>query len=173
MRLTSHDADLIRSHYLAVGIPVDQFAKRPQSVADAFLAGWNALSGRNDSWEDVRHYMMSQRKQKLWVVFNGQHRRMQELPDDTLSEEQWDILRELYLGLMGPDQLGSDNLAHDPNLGRTLANAFASATGRYEPPARLYALIMARRKAGEWLRVGRRNGPDRGIGFSDIDEIAQ
>ena len=172
MRLTSHDADLIRVHYLAIGIPVDQFAKRPRSDSEAFRDGWNNLSGRNDSWEDVRHYMMTQRKRGLWPTFQGQHRLMQELPEDNLSDDQWCVLERLCLDLMGPDQLGSDNLAHDMQLGRDLSHAFAGETGRVVTPERLYALIMARRKAGGWVCVGRRSQADPEINFSDIDEIA-
>jgi hypothetical protein len=73
IRLLPEERGLLVQLYLRFRIPVDQYEGRPAD-SDAFVLEWHQLTGRRDTIGDLIHYMRTQRKQKLWVTLDGNHR---------------------------------------------------------------------------------------------------
>jgi hypothetical protein len=165
--------DQLRRVYLEFGIPIDQYARRPEDL-DRFVAHWNPLSGRADSPEDILHYMRTKRKKHKWVTFDGNHHRLAALPEDILTPEGWAHLGSVYEAECIAHELGSDNIDHDEALAEKVSRGFAALTGRLFPGRYLLAILMVKRKRGNLAKVysdNSRKGRDPVIGFGDIDEI--
>ena len=175
--LSTHEVELLKELYLQKGIPSDQYAKRPVDLAE-FIAQWNAMSERNDTAGEVLHYIKSKRRHKLWPTFGGMHQRMAEWQDGVLYPAEWEALRAVYEAKLVPLGMGSDNLAYDEALAKQCAQEFARLTGRIVSGQTLLALIMAKRKRGDWITLSKLNheahksGDTPSIGFGDIDQIA-
>ncbi len=159
---------LLQSLYLEFRIPSDQYKRRPRD-AQRFLRRWNALSGRADLWEDVIHFIITRRKRKRWVVLGDDYIPLAEPDWDTLNVAEWTALECAYRKVVLAQDIASDNLVYDPLLAAALAREFAALTGRSLPSAILIALVMSKRKRGEWARL---TPTPEGIGFSDMDEVA-
>lgn len=177
IRMSLEADDLLRRLYLEVGIPIDQYARRPEDL-DRFVQRWNSFSGRADSPDDVLHYMRTKRKKHKWVTFDGGHKRIAALPDDVLTPEQWAHLNSVYEVECVFHDIGSDSIDHDEALASRISRAFASLTDLVLPGRYLMAILMTKRKRGDLPTIrdsheGQDNH-DRGpnIGFGDIDEIA-
>ena len=167
MPLSEAFDQLMRQLYLAYGIPSDQYERRPAECRQ-FVASWNELSSRSDSADEVMHYIITRRKRSKWVRFEGAHKRLDSMPKDFLSDAHWLALREAYTTVLVSRGLGSDNIRFDAVLATELANEFKKLSGRTLPSSLLLAAIEAKRKRGEWLKLK----DSKGIGFSDIDEVA-
>src|SRR4051794_3307318 len=118
--LQPHEDRLLRQLYLSFRFPIDQYAQRPRMKA-RFVRQWNELSGRDDSAEDVIHYMMTLRKQKLWVTFDGDYEPLACPGEDAFTPDEWAHLGAAYIDL----NFGRDNYASDPDLCDQLAENFA------------------------------------------------
>ncbi|MBL9123136.1 MAG: hypothetical protein JNG90_05850 [Planctomycetaceae bacterium] len=165
----SEDASL-RQLYVLFRIPDGQYKKRPEDL-ELFVTTWNYSSGRNDSSDDLLHYIETQRKQKRknWPRFEGTHRRCASACG-LLSIEEDSLLRQIWKDEMIPLGIGTDSAAHDPALVATLEEKFCAAVGRIIPGMVLMAYIEAHRKRGNWL-AQKRDGFG-AIGFEDIDQVA-
>jgi hypothetical protein len=172
IQLADDESALLQHLYLAAGIPTDQYARRPVDLAN-LVQTFNDLTGRSFAPGDLRHYIVAKRKQSKWVRFEGTHKRLDSIPE-ALNPEQWISLGEVYQELLAAAGLGSDTLAFDDELAQELAQRFAerSGTSRIWPGQLLFAMIMAKRKRGEWIKV--RTSPDGepNIGFGDIGKVA-
>jgi hypothetical protein len=165
IKLQPHEDHQLRQLYLAFRIPSDQYAQRPRALA-RFINEWNELSGRSDNAGEVIHYIITQRKQKLWVTFDGDYDPLRSPGVDDFTAKEWAALEAAYTEI---DQ-GRDNYAADPSLRDLLAEKFSARTKKYISGNLLYAAAMARQKRGEWPHVTPPKEP--GIGFRDIDEVA-
>jgi len=160
---------LLSHLYLEFGYPSDQYKRRPKEL-NRFVRTWNELADRHDAPSEVLHYIVTKRKNDEWVTFDGKHKRLQSMPDDFLTPEQWGFLQEAYTEVLVQRNLGSDNLAFFPDLAKEIGRAFAVRSGRVVLPALLFAAIEAKRKRGEWIKLpGTR---DKGIDFGDADQVA-
>ncbi|USN99237.1 MAG: hypothetical protein H6810_00725 [Phycisphaeraceae bacterium] len=164
----SREEDLfLRTLYRHHRVPTDQFRKRPGFHSD-FTATWNEGTGRTDSPEEVLHYMVTLRKKGRWERFDGRH-----LPspsvNDLLSVEEWALIDTVYR----EGGVASDNFAFDLDTLDRIEGALLREFGHTVSRSLLCAAIIERRKSGLLPRTDRpmSDDPDKGIGFSDIDDI--
>ena len=159
------DAQL-RHHHLFSRRPIDQFAQMPRAWA-IFVSRWNRETGRSDSGDDLRHYILTKRKAGKWFRFDGAYDPLACPGEDALTPAEWDSLREAYREI----NVGRDQYAMDADLRDQLSEKFAERTGRFVSGDLLYAAAMARQKQADWVRVTPPS-TEPGIGFGDIDEVA-
>jgi|WetSurMetagenome_2_1015567.scaffolds.fasta_scaffold18175_3 hypothetical protein len=168
IRVRPDEARLFDVIYVANGVFSDRYPKNPP-LWRQFTDQWNALTGRNDTPEDIQHYMVTRRKWgghpdgKL-PCLGGAGRKDYPEPANDLSAEEIAKLGEICLAIGE----GSDNLAFDSGLADEVGRRFAAATGRGVAVHVLIRIIFAKRKRGEWVKVGRMpTGP-----FGDMDQVA-
>lgn len=167
IRLNAHEKRLLQELYLRRRIPIDQYKKRPDALL-ALTTEWNQQSGRSDSPEEMIHYMITQRKQKLWVRFDGNHEPTP--PHELLTAEQTEVLVDVFQEHVLPLEVCADALQYDNDLAEFVAREFAHRTGCVVPANSLTDKLIALRKRGFLPKVGKR-AQDEGIGFSDIDQV--
>lgn len=166
IRLTPDEHRLLSTLHRQSGVPDGQFPQRPKFWRQ-FTSTWNSATGRNDSPEDVLHYIVTQRKQALWFRFEGDHKRLSVPEPDILTPQQWEVVNALYVE-MG---VASDNFLFDRDLRRELLKRFVARTGAHVPELLFTAALVARRKGG--LLPKTETGEGEGdIGFGDINEVA-
>ncbi|MEX2307901.1 MAG: hypothetical protein WD738_09935 [Pirellulales bacterium] len=167
---------LLREIYAQIGVPRDQYKRRPKDMA---LLGsrWRKLSGRDDSPEELIRYIKNQQKAKSrllargeapWPTFNGSHKRAPEA-EIVLDDKQMEVLRGIYEAMVIPLGIGVDLVEADTNLVAKLAKAFAKLTGMIVSGLALVCIAEEKRKRGLWFKVGRHGSG--GIGFDDMDQI--
>ncbi len=128
---------------------------------------FNGLTGRNDSPEDILHYMMTHRKQAQWVKI-GRGKQPDEVREAVkLDAEDWPHVDAIYEEL----QIASDNFACDEELSKNFADEFAKRTGKIIPPMLLAAAVISRRKAARLATLKARS-TEEDVNFGDIDEVA-
>ncbi len=66
LQLQPHDDTLLRTLYREFNITIDQYPQRPEDLT-RFVQSWNNLSSRDDTAQDILHYMISKKKN----LFNG------------------------------------------------------------------------------------------------------
>jgi hypothetical protein len=167
IKLLPHDDDLLRQLHRASRVPVDQWAQRPKFLA-RFIEKWNSLSGRNDTADEIRHYILTKRKAKKWFRFGDEYDRMRSPGEEDFTEVEWAALRAACAEM----NVGRDQFATDENLRDELADRFYRRTGRRVWGDALYAAAMAMQKhsANHWPKVNR--NPKKGLGFADIDQVS-
>lgn len=159
--LPDEDA-LLKALYKQYRIPTDQYKRRPEDLR-RFTDQWNMLTDRSDQPGELLHYMVTERKKGNWPRLGRDHEKVETLPEDVLSEKEWADLKGVYVEL----GIGSDNYGYDHELRRELAERFATRTGRIVSGHILMAAIEAKRKRGEWVKLGSDDEP-----FADMDAIA-
>lgn len=173
IRLNAHDDSLLRNLYKQLGIPRDQYKKRPADMA--FLEkAWKNLSGRNDPVAELIRYMQNQQKAKRrlaepWPTFDGNHKRAPSV-SEVLDDEKMQALRTAYDATVLPLGLGTDAVAWNSEVVNALTKEFARLTGAIVPGLVLLAIAEEKRKRGKWLKVGRASRC--GLGFGDLHEVA-
>ena len=166
LQLPPHDDELLRTLYRELGIPTDQFPQRPDDLT-RLVNTWNGFTGRNESPQDVLHYMVNKRKNGQWerlgrTAGNGfAPQRLTFSPDEL---EQLDAIHEEL-------QIASDNYAINPDAAKKLREEFACRTGRVVPEMILAAAMVYRRKNGN-LTTLRPKADEHDLGFSDINQVA-
>jgi hypothetical protein len=179
IRLTPELDRLLREVYVQIGVPRDQYKRRPKELA---LLGsrWRKLSGRDDSPEELVRYIKNQQKAKTrllargdapWPTFNGAHKR-KPAPSVILTDEQLEILRHIYEKMVVPLGIGVDLVEADAQLCKAISKEFAKQTGMVVPGLTLVSIAEDKRKRGLWFKVGR-GGADRGIDFADMDKLKE
>lgn len=164
MRLTPDLDHFLRTLHRQSGIPDGQFPQRP-TFWRSFTNAWNEATGRDDSPEDILHYIMTQRKRGLWFRFEGAHKPLP-CPEYTLlTDEQWAVVDAIYIE-MGK---GADNFLINRELRTELLRRFVARTGTHIPELLFTAALIARRKGGWLPKVP--PTPDGNVGFGDIDEV--
>ena len=179
IRLTPELDRLLREIYVQLGVPRDQFKRRPKDLA-SLGSRWRKLSGRDDEPEELVRYIKNQQKAKPrllargedpWPTFNGAHKR-KPAPEVVLDDKKLEILRQIYGEMIVPLGIGVDLAEADVKLCRALANEFARQTGMVVPGLALVSIAEDNRKRGLWFTVGR-HGAGRGIDFADMDKIKE
>lgn len=166
LQLSADEKEALKMLYVAVGVTTDNLPRVPdilQALADDF----NALTDRNDSKEDLLHYMITRRKKKDWPkIGRGKQ------PEDAgmvldLDVEDWQHIDAIYEEL----QIPSDNFAFDEQLATKFAHEVAKRTTKVLPPMLLAAAIVTRRKRARLATLKPRPS-DNDLAFRDIDEVA-
>ena len=169
LQLQPHDDTLLRTLYREFNITIDQYPQRPEDLT-RFVQSWNNLSSRDDTAQDILHYMISKRKnlpngpgwEKLGRDAGGDFK--SEKLD--FSEDQFKTFDLIYEDF----QIASDNYALDAEVARRLQDEFARRTGRIVPPMILAAAMIRRRKDGV-LATLRPKAQENDLGFTDIDQV--
>jgi hypothetical protein len=170
IRLLDHERRILVELYLNKWrIPVSQFKSRPEDT-QAFVEEWNRLSQRNDTADEVVHYMRTQRKRSLWERLGSEHTPVP--PKETFSAEETEILVEVYCENAALFGKGTDVLDHDDELARLITKIFAERTGRFVPPDQIKTKLTAIRKRGRLPKV-QEPPPESEEGFQDIDKFSQ
>jgi hypothetical protein len=105
--------------------------------------------------------MISRRKAKDWPRLGSKAKKFESVKD-LLSDYQVETLRGIYLEMDIP----SDEFLIKPDLMRKITHRFEGLTGTRAEGATLIAVIMAKRKRGEWVKIREVEG------FEDIEQIA-
>lgn len=174
IRLEPHYDGLLRNIYVQLGIPRDQYKKRPEDM-QVLEKMWADLSGRDDSAAELIRYIQNQQKAKQrlkvpWPVFNGAHKRAPSL-SSTLDDEQMASLKSAYETVVLPLDVGTDAAAWNVEAVDALAREFSRLTGRIIPGLILLAIAEEKRKRGLWFKVGRSKRD--GFGFGDLDDVEE
>jgi hypothetical protein len=170
LRLQPHDDTLLRTLYREFNITIDKYPLRPTDLA-RFVQTWNNLSGRDDTAQDILHYMMSKRKN---LPKGPGWEKLGRDAGTTFMAETLDFSKEevMTLDLIYEDfQVASDNYALDAELASRLRDEFARRTKRLVPPMILAAAMIRRRKDGV-LATLRPKDEQNDLGFRDIDQVA-
>lgn len=166
----SPDHDLfLRRHHRQSGVPDGQFPQRPVFWR-RFTDQWNAATDRDDTPEEVLHYITTRRKRPRgrpgrWDPFGDDYLKLKGPEESLLREKEWKIVADIYLTF---DE-GSDNMLYDTELRTRFLLEFANRTGRHLPPLLFTAALVARRKDGKLPTLNTKDGD---LGFGDMDEIA-
>jgi hypothetical protein len=167
LRLNAEEKKALEMLYIEVGVTTDNLPRVPY-VLKALVDDFNALTDRNDSKEDILHYMMTRRKKKDWPKI-GRGKQPDEVHDAVkLNAEDWPHVDAIYEEL----QIASDNFACDERLSKKFAREFAKRTGKVIPPMLLAAAVICRRKSARLATLKPRSTPD-DLGFRDIDKVAE
>jgi hypothetical protein len=165
LRLNAEEKKALEMLYVEVGATTDNLPRVP-AVLKALVDDFNALTDRNDSKEDVLHYMMTRRKKQEWPKL-GHGKQLDEVHNAVkLVAEDWPHVDAIYEEL----QIASDNFACDEQLSKKFAHEFAKRTGKVVPPMNLAASVICRRKSKRLATLKPRPTQE-DLGFSDIDEI--
>lgn len=169
MPLSGDEDQLFRKLYTSWQIPRGQYKSHP-GYLEKFTEMWNRLSGRNDSADDVYHYMETKQKTtkrlpEPWPTFNGVFKKL-DPPDIALAPAHTIVLCDLYRKHILPLGVASDSLAFREDLLNVLARGFAKRTGLNIVGMVLASVLEKLRKNGRLPRLG-----DTGIGFDDLDEL--
>ena len=166
LRLLPHEDELLRTLYRNFNIPTDQYPQRPDDLI-RLVTSWNELTGRNESPPDVLHFMISRRKKKNWEKLGRDAGGTFTPTEVSFTEEDNKHLDSIHEEF----QIASDNYALNADAAKRLQDEFARRAGRIVPAMVLAAAMISRRKAGA-LATLKPKADDQGIGFSDIDKIA-
>jgi hypothetical protein len=164
MPLKRHEDRLLKVVYLEHGFPIDQYAQRPRALS-RLVEDWNARSGRDDSSDDVRHYMLTMRKRGKWVRFDSTYEPLRCPTVHDLTAHEWAALRSIWMEI----NVGREQYAVNHDLRIQLAAEFFARTRHAITADLLYAAAMAMQKHWEnhWPKV--RAGS--GMGFRDISDV--
>jgi len=172
IRLSPDEDQLLRTLHRQSGIPDGQFPQRPRFWT-RFTEVWNEATGRNDSPEEILHYIMTRRKRPMgrpgrWEPFGSDYERLRTPEPSLLTGEQWEVVDALYVE-MG---LGADNFLIDTDARAELLKRFAARTGEHLSDLLFVAAMIARRKGARLPKIGQSSDGEGDVGFGDIDEVA-
>jgi hypothetical protein len=166
LQLNLEQDKALRQLYRFYKVTTDNLPRVPRILGD--LAGqFDALTDRNDSPEDLLHYMVTRRKDGLWEKLGRVPQPEEAYSVVKLDAEHWPHLDAIYEEL----QIGSDNFAFDEDLAAKFSREFARRTGRVVPALVLAAAVIARRK-NSGLKTLKPKKDENDLGFRDIDEVA-
>jgi len=171
IRLSPSEDKFLRILHRQSGVPDGQFAQRPRFWAN-FTDVWNEATDRDDTPEELLHYIMTRRKRGRgvpgrWEPFGKDHKRLRCPEPDLLSPEQWEVVDELYVEF----GVSADSLLIDREARTELLNRFMSRTGEHIPDLLFVAAIVARRKGGLLPKSGDNRTGEGNLGFGDINQV--
>ena len=156
---------ILEALYVQHGVATDQLRREPVTLA-SITATFNRLTSRDLDQGTLLRYMVNRRKNDGgdWPKLGTKAMKFEPV-GDLLTPAQIEVLRQIYERLDVP----SDEFLFRPKLTDEIAQEFVAATGETVDPSLLVALIVAKRKRGEWCRIREQEDAT----FSDIDEVAR
>lgn len=151
--------------YVHYGVATDQLRRAPE-VLDAIAAAFNRITSRDIGASELLRYMINRRKNDGgdWPNLGAKAEKF--LPAGRLlTDADIEALRDIYLAM----DLTSDELLFRPRMASELAEKFEAATGKRIAGSLLVAVIVSKRKRGEWPKI-RETAP---AAFSDIPKVVQ
>jgi len=149
---------VLEALYLDRGVAIDQLAREPETlrnITDAF----NAICSRNDPAPDLVRYMLNRRKNSDWPKLGARAKKFESVLR-LFSPYQLTALESIYLDLDIP----SDDFLFRPGMMQEIAIRFERLTKTKVSASDLVAVIVAKRKRGDWVRIREE--------FADIDQAA-
>jgi len=146
--------------YVERRIATDRYMHRPNDLRE-LSASFNGLTGREDTPEDILHYMQTQRRRRgLWPTLDGTHLRLPVVLGRLVDPDQVDVLKRLY-----PEfGVGAERFAQDRVLSLQLERRFFEETNQRKRGYVLGTAMMELRKEGAMPKLESRND-----GFNDFD----
>lgn len=152
--------------YVARRIATDRYMHRPDDLRD-LTATFNGLTGREDSPEDLLHYMQTKRRQnrrgqpQKFPTLNGNHLRLPIVVGRLVDPDHLPVLAKLHLEF----GVGPEMFVQDREMARALERRFFEETGVRKRGYVLATAMIEFRKDGQLPKTGRR----RDDGFEDFD----
>jgi len=158
--LNSFEDGTLKWLYLVRRIPVDRYDHRPSDLRE-LTRDFNGLTDRQDSSDEILHYMRTMRKKRLWVRFDGNHLRLSAIIGDKVAADKVPVLCKIYSEI----GLGLDNYSYYREKLTELEKCFFEETGIKCQGPILVGALTELRKAGVLPKVG---PTDKGE-FNDFD----
>jgi hypothetical protein len=161
INLNPFDHDTLARLYVVRRIATDRYMHRQDDLRD-LTATFNGLTGREDTPEDILHYMQSKRRHKgKWPTLNGNHLRLPIVVGRLVDFDHLPVLAKLHLEF----NVGPETFTHNRELARALECRFFEETGVRKRGYVLATAMIEFRKDGKLPKTGRR----RDDGFTDFD----
>lgn len=161
--LTLDQKASLEAIYLSHEVATDQLRRAPDVLAD-ILGTFHAATARVEIDAGLLlRYMFNRRKLKDWPRLKKRAKKFEPV-ESMLSAIELAALQKVYESL---DET-SDNLLFSAGMIRRVAQQFRELTGNAVPGSVLVAVIVSKRKRGEWvcLRKGEK-------AFGDIGEVTR
>lgn len=151
--------------YVHYGVATDQLRRVPE-VLNSIAAAFNRIASRDIGASELLRYMINRRKNDGgdWPKLGAKAEKFPPV-GSLLTDADIEALRQIYQTM----DLTSDELLFRPRMASELADKFEAATGKRIAGSLLVAVIVAKRKRGEWLKI-RETAP---AAFSDIPAVVQ
>jgi hypothetical protein len=160
IKLNPIDHGTLAKLYVTRRIATDRYMNRPDDLRD-LTDTFNGLTGREDTPEDILHYMQTKRRTKdAWPTLDGDHLRLPVVLGHLIEREHTETLKKLFLEF----GRGVEAFTHEPDLARALEKRFAEETGVRNRGYVLATAMLELRKAGLLPTLGPRED-----GFGDFD----
>lgn len=161
IRLNPIEHETLAWLYVERLIATDRYMHRQQDLK-GLTATFNALTGREDTPEDLLHYMQTKRRRAgQWPTLDGNHRRLSVVVGNLIDTAFIDVLKDLYTEL----KHGAEAFMQDRVLGRLLERRFFEITGVQMRAYVLATAMMELRKDSMLPKLERRDP-----GFKDFDQ---
>jgi hypothetical protein len=161
IRLNPIEHSTLERLYVERLIATDRYMHRPKDLRD-LTATFNALTDRQDSPEDILHYMQTKRRRAgEWPTLDGNHRRLPVVLGNLIEPEFIPVLKTLYVEI----GKGAEKFLHDRDLGRLLERRFVETTGVNKRAFVLATAMLELRKDGVMPNLPGQEKP-----FTDFDE---
>ena len=153
INLNPVDHETLAALYLERRIATDRYMHRHNDLQD-LTAAFNGLTGRDDSPEELLHYMQTKRRTKgQWPKLNGTHRRLPVVIGRLIDPESHGVLCRIY----GEFDCGPETIAQDRDLSLQLERRFFKETGIRKRGYVLATALIEIRKAGDLPTHGKRS----------------
>lgn len=160
IRLNPIEHETLERLYVERRIATDRYMHRANDLRE-LTAAFNGLTGREDTPEEILHYMQTQRRRKgLWPTLDGTHLRLPVVLGRLVDPDHVDVLKVLYLEF----GVGAERFAQDRAISLELERRFLEETGQRKRGYVLATAMMELRKEGSLPKLDRR-----GEGFNDFD----
>jgi len=161
--LSPDEKESLKAIYLSKEVASDQLRRAPSVLAEILEAFWMATGRTEIDAGLLLRYIFNRRKNNDWPRLGSRASRF--APVETmLTSTQLVALQRIYESM----DTTSDTLLFSTGLMRRVASMFREATGAVVAGSVLVAVIVAKRKRGEWVCI--RTGPSE---FADIAEVAR
>ena len=161
INLNPFDHDTFARLYLERLIATDRYMQCRNDLL-ALTAAFNGLTGRDDTPEDLLHYMQTKRRTKNgWPTFNGTHRRLPLVVGRLVEQDHIPVLIDLFVEF----NVGVENFLHDYDLGLALERRFEEETGVRKRKYILATALLELRKDSMLPKTEPRDP-----GFDDFEE---
>lgn len=164
IRLNPAEHKTLAGLYVQENIATDRYMHRRREL-QALTRTFNALTGRDDTAEEILHYMQSKRRHAgKWPTLGDGYQRLPVVMGNLIDAKHGEVLVGIYVRLLH----GPESFMHDRALGHKLEQAFVDATHVRVSAYVLATALLELRKAGTLPRLP--GQPRRQKPFSDFDE---
>jgi hypothetical protein len=158
--LNPSERETLERLYVERRIATDRYMHRPNDLR-ALTASFNGLTGREDSPEDILHYMQIKRRRKgSWPTLDGTHLRLPVVLGRLIDSGHFGVLKALYQEF----GVGAERFVQDRSLSLELEHRFFEDTDQRRRGFVLATAMMELRKQGVLGTLERRDD-----GFNDFD----